>query len=71
MTVNIFSHIADLKNLIKKINPCTNRIDRCPIKGCLSNVWLYCFQFHFDEKHNGEDFPEEMIIAEEERKWLW
>ena len=25
---------------------------------------------HFDEKHNGEMFPAEMVIAEEEKKWL-
>ena len=42
------------KKFSKRTNPCTNRIDRCPIKGCLSNVWSYSFQIHFDEKHNGE-----------------
>ena len=40
------------------------------MKGCLSNVWVYNFQIHFDEKHSDEEFPKEMVIAEEEKKFL-
>ena len=58
------------KKFNKKTNKCTNRIDRCPMKGCLSNVWLYCFPIHFDEKHKDEEFPVEMLITEEEKRFL-
>ena len=58
------------KKFNKKTNPCTNHIERCPMKGCFSNVWIYNYAIHFDEKHNGEMFPAEMVIAEEEKKWL-
>ena len=58
------------KKINKKTNPCTNHIERCPMKGCFSNVWIYNYAIHFDEKHNGEMFPAEMVIAEEEKKLL-
>ena len=50
------------KKFNKKNNPCTNRILRCPISKCLSNVWIYNYQQHFNEKHDNEEYPPEMMI---------
>ena len=50
------------KKFNKIKNPCTNRILRCPVGKCLSNVWIYNFQQHFNEKHENKDYPQEMLI---------
>ena len=34
------------KKFNKSNNPCTNRILRCPVTKCLSNVWIYNYQQH-------------------------
>ena len=59
------------KKFNKKTNLCTNSVDRCHIKDCLSNVWKYNFEDHFDEKHaHEEQFPPGMVISDEEKKHL-
>ena len=47
----------------KKDNPCTNRIDRCFVADCLADVRSYNFQERFNEKHEGEENPEKMVIS--------
>ena len=39
------------------------------MKGCLSNVWVYNFQVNFNEKHIGEEFPADLTINEEQKKF--
>ena len=34
-----------------KKNPCTNRVIHCPIKGCISTIWIYNAKPHYEEKH--------------------
>lgn len=62
-----FSEYGRAKKFNKKTNPCTNRIDRCPIDGCLTDVWTYNFECHFNEKHGDADFPEHMNLDEKEK----
>ena len=65
-----FYQYSRSKKFNKKTNPCTNRIERCSIKGCLSNVWLYNFEHHFEEKHQNKEYPTNMVIDEAERRYL-
>lgn len=59
------------KKFNKKSNPCTNRVERCPINECLSNVWKYNFPKHITDKHvDFVDIPEEMLISEDEKIFL-
>lgn len=59
------------KKINKKSNPCTNRVERCPINECLSNVWKYNFPKHITDKHvDFVDIPEEMLISEDEKIFL-
>jgi hypothetical protein len=58
------------KKFNKKTNPCTNRVERCPIESCLSNVWNYNFLEHLEDKHVGVECPEELKISEAEKKHL-
>ena len=53
------------KKLNNKTNPCTYRLVFCPMNDCLSNVWVYNFQHHFDKKHVGV-FPGKMVLSEAE-----
>ena len=55
----------------KKTNQCTNRVGRCPIDNCLSNVWKYNFETHFEEKHGGiGEYPDEWNISAQEKAYL-
>ena len=65
-----FYQYSRSKKFNKKTNPCTNRIERCSIKGCLSNVWLYNFEHHFEENHQNKEYPTNMVIDEAERRHL-
>ena len=58
------------KKFNKRNNPCTNIIQRCPISGCLTDVWKYNFQAHFQEKHDGEEYPENMVVCPAEKKFV-
>ena len=57
------------KNLRKKSNPCTNRFERCPVKDCLANIWLYNYQYHYDAKYSDKEFPSEMMIEMPEKRY--
>ena len=37
---------------------------------CLTDVWSYNFEEHFNEKHEGEDYPENMVISDAEKKFV-
>ena len=54
------------KKFNKIRNPCTNRVLPCPVGKCLSIVWVYNYQQHFNEKHANEEYPKEMLIEEVE-----
>jgi len=58
------------KKFNSKTNPCTNRMERCPVNGCLADVWKYNFSIHFYEKHQGKEFPSKMVISDEEKAFL-
>ena len=65
-----YYHPYGRPNKFNKIkNPCTNRISRCPVSKCLSNVWKYNYQQYFNEKHEDEDYPQEMLIEVAEVKF--
>ena len=57
------------KKFHKTSNPCTNRVLSCPVDKCLSNVWIYNFRQHFNDKHINEKYPEEMLIDAAEVKF--
>ena len=65
-----FFEYGRAKKFNKKTNPCTNRIDRCCMAGCFSNVWTYNFEEHFKERHPVEVFPVNMAITEAEKKYI-
>ena len=50
------------KKINKTKNPCNNRILHSPVSNCLSNVWIYNYQQHFNEKHEDKEYPQEMLI---------
>ena len=60
------------KKFSKRSNHCTNHIDRCPIAGCLTNVWKYNFIGHLKEKHPNIEESEfsDIMVSEEEKKYL-
>ena len=60
------------KKFNKRSNQCTNHIDRCPIVGCLTNVWKYNLIGHLKEKHPNIEENEfsDMMISEEEKQYL-
>ena len=58
------------KKFDKKRNPCTNVISRCVMTGCLSDVWKYNLEKHFEEKHEGAEFPPHMVISTAEKKYI-
>ena len=64
-----FFKYGKAKKINKKSNPSTNRIERCPIKDCLANVWLYNYQHHYEAKHHNQEFPTDMIIGRDEKKY--
>ena len=64
-----FYKYGKAKKFNKKSNPCTNRFERCPVKDCLANIWLYNYQYHFDAKHSDQEFPSEMIIEIPEKRY--
>ena len=65
-----FFEYGRAKKFNKKTNLCTNRFVRCPIEGCLSDVWTYNFSDHFNDKHRDENFPEIMNIEEKEKRHM-
>ena len=65
-----FYQYGSAKKFNKKNNPCTNIYQRCPISGCLTDVWKYNFKAHFEEKHDSEEYPEQMIVCPEEKKFI-
>ena len=65
-----FYQYSRSKKFNKKTNPCTNRIERCSINDCLSNVWLYNFEHHFEEKHQNKEYATNMVVDGAERRNL-
>ena len=43
---------------------------RCLMADCLSDVWSYNFEEHFNKKHEGNEYPEKMIISDVEKKYI-
>ena len=64
------------KKFTKRSNHCTNRFTRCPVYGCISDIWKNNFENHLLVKHPDliidegfEQFPE-MKICEEEKNFV-
>ena len=70
MTAPTSMNMAERRNSTKKNNPCTNRIERCCMAGCLSDVWSYNFEEHFNENHQQEVFPANMVMSDAEKKHI-
>ena len=65
-----YSDYGKTKKFNKKTNPCTNRYTRCPVKKCLSNVWIYNYEHHHNKKHPDEEYPPTMMVSEAEKDHL-
>ena len=39
----------------RRSNTCTNRFDKCPVDGCITEIWKYNFKDHCLEKHPDVD----------------
>ena len=65
-----FYKYGKAKKFNKKNNPCTNRIERRVMLNCLSNVWTYNFEHHFNDKHDGQEFPPVMVIGDAKKKFI-
>ena len=58
------------KKFDKRKNPCTNRLLRCPMENCLSDVWLYNMDHHFAAKHPGVDTPAVFTVEDVEKDFI-
>ena len=50
------------QNILQDQHPMYKQNSCYPVSKCLSNVWIYNYQQHFNEKHENEEFPKEMLI---------